>query len=94
MSSEIKITFISDGFREILISDGVRSVVSSAADKIASRANSYLTGDGGGYEAYTEISSKFSNYSNGDRWAGFVASTDQETRMDEYYNSSLSRAVT
>ena len=39
MANEVKIEFNSDGFRQILMSEGVKSVVLSEAEKIQTKAN-------------------------------------------------------
>ena len=89
--SEIKIDFISSGFREILMSEGLRDVVQSATDQIADRANSEIGGDG--YKADVVQSPRMSGYSNGGRWVGFVRAEDREAMEAEAENKTLSRAV-
>ena len=92
--SDIQLTFNSAGFREILLSDGVRSVVESATDQIADRANANLTDQKSeGYEGDVVESPRMSGYGNGGRWVGFVRSADYRAAADEAENKSLSRAV-
>lgn len=92
--SEVKIEFNSAGFREILMSEGVRNVVSEATDRIASRANGNLTdGSSEGYEGTVMESPRMSGYGNGGRWVGFVRALDYKAMADEAENKSLSRAV-
>ena len=45
-----RIEFISAGFREILLSDGVKELVQSTADEIRDKANTNYDGDG--FESY------------------------------------------
>lgn len=92
--SEIKLQFISEGFRQILLSNEVHDVVQSATDEIANRANANLMTDSEGYEGDVLESPRMSAYGNGGRWVGFVRATDAEAMADEAENKSLSRAVT
>ncbi len=76
-----RIEFNSEGFKEILTGDGVKSLVSSTAQGIASRA-------GAGFEATTICG----GYGGG-RWVGFVSSTDAESAKAESEYKVLSGAV-
>lgn len=92
--TDMQITFNSEGFRQILLGDGVKSVVSQATETIASRANgNLLATDSEGYEGDVVESPRMSNYGNGGRWVGFVRALDYEAMADEAENKSLSRAV-
>lgn len=92
--SDIKLTFNSAGFREILLGDGVRSVVASATEQITANANANLTDDKSeGYEGDVVQSPRMSGYANGGRWVGFVRCADYRAAADEAENKSLSRAV-
>ena len=92
--SDVTIEFNSEGFREILMSGGVQSVVSDATQQIAARANANLTDDKStGYEGDVLESPRMSSYGNGGRWVGFVRATDYRAMRDEAENKSLSRAV-
>ncbi len=92
--NDIKIEFNSAGFREILLSEGVRNVVSEATQGIASRANGNLTDSSSeGYEGDVVQSPRMSGYGNGGRWVGFVRALDYKAMADEAENKSLSRAV-
>lgn len=93
--SEIRITFISEGFKAILTGEGVKGVVETATKNIEAKANANLTAENSeGYEGDVVMSPRMSNYSNGGRWVGFVRATDYEAMVDEAENKSLSRAVT
>lgn len=92
--SEIKITFNSEGFKEILTGDGVKAVIQEATDAIASRANANLTDDESeGFAGDVVMSPRMSGYGNGGRWVGFVTAIDSRARADEAEYKSLSRAV-
>ena len=56
--TEIKITFKSEGFREILMGEGVKALVSEETEKIALKANSNLTdpdSEGFGAEVFQHL---------------------------------------
>lgn len=92
--SEIQIKFNSEGFRQILLSDGVKQVVQDATDRIAANANANLMDSNSeGYEGDVLESPRMSGYGNGGRWVGFVRSVDARAAADEAENKSLSRAV-
>lgn len=93
--SEIKIEFNSAGFREVLLSEGVRELVTETAWSIVKRADENLTNPASrGYDANVVYSPLVSKYGNGGRWVGFVSAVDRGARVDEAENKSLSRAVT
>lgn len=90
MSKQIKIEFISAGFREILLSDGVKGLVDSAAEEIKDRANSNLADEKSeGYEKTVMVG----GYGGG-RWVGFVQTTDHASCVAEAEHNALSGAVT
>lgn len=92
--SEVQIKFNSEGFRQILLGDGVRQVVQDATDRIANTANANLTDPGSdGFEGDVVESPRMSGYGNGGRWVGFVRSVDAGAAEDEAENKVLSRAV-
>ena len=87
--SKVRIVFNSDGFREILQSAGVKSLVEETANGIQVKANANLAGESGeGYEA-----SVISGGYGGGRWIGFVSSTDKASVEAESEDKALSRAV-
>ena len=95
MTTNIKITFNSEGFREILCGEGVKDVVSDEAQKIAINANGNLTDpDSEGFEADVFQGSMMSKYGYGGRWIGRVVAMDAKASADEAEMKSLSRAVT
>ncbi len=89
MSKQMKIQFISAGFREILASDGVKALVDDAASEIQSKANANLLEDSEGYEKTV----MYGGYGGG-RWVGFVQCTDRASCVAEAEYNALSGAVT
>jgi len=89
MSKQMKIEFISAGFREILLSDGVKALVDEATTEIQSKANANLLEDSEGYEKTV----MYGNYGGG-RWVGFVQCTDRASCVAEAEYNALSGAVT
>lgn len=93
--TEMKITFNSEGFRQILMNEEVKAIVSEEAEKIALRANDNLTDDKSeGFEAEVFQGSMMSKYGYGGRWVGRVVAMDARASADEAEMKSLSRAVT
>lgn len=92
MATQIRLQFISEGFKEILTGAGVQSAVSEAAQAIQARANVNAAGeldeDSDGYSARTWLG----GYGGG-RWVGSVSTTDHSTMVAEAENKALSRAV-
>ena len=88
MGQQIKIKFISSGFKEILCSGGVQSAVTQAAENICSRANANNTRGGEGFATDTWVG----NYGGG-RWVASVSTTDHASCVAEAEDKALSRAV-
>lgn len=84
--SETRIEFNSDGFRQILLSEGCHELVQETADSIAEKANANAGTDG--FKASTQVG----GYGGG-RWVGFVSATDKETMAAESENAALTRAL-
>ncbi len=87
--TQIRLEFNSDGFKELLCSDGIQGAVESAASGIQARAN-----------ANANLSEKSSGYymrtvqgSRAGRWLGFVGATDHETLVAESEYQALTKAV-
>ncbi len=89
MAKQIKLKFISEGFRQILTGSGVQSVVQSATDRIRTNANAGITGESEGFSAHVWKG----NYGGG-RWIGSVSTTDLESQRAEAEDKALSKAVT
>lgn len=85
--AEIRLKFDSAGFRALLLSDGVKDLVTDKTTEIAQRANANAGGDGFG------TSIEVGGYGGG-RWVGFVHSTDAEAYKAEAEDKVLTRAVT
>ena len=89
MSTAVKLEFISDGFRQILNSEGVKSVVQSEAERIKAAADSGIIEESEGFSANVWTG----NYGGG-RWVGSVTTTDAASSMAESENKVLTKAVT
>ena len=87
MSVDIHIEFFSEGFRQILLSEGTKEVVTSAAQKIQAEANSAVS-DSKGFSANTWVG----GYGGG-RYVASVTSIDRAAAAAESENQVLSKAV-
>lgn len=88
MAQQIRLEFISDGFREILMSGEVQALVSSTTESIQAKANANLTEESEGFKAKT-----WQGGYGGGRWIGTVSTTDHESMVAESENKALSKAV-
>ena len=88
MTTQIKLEFVSQGFKEILESDGVKGLVESATETIKQRADSDITGESEGFSA-----SVYKGNYGGGRWVGMVHTTDYESKRAESEDKSLTKAV-
>ena len=88
MAKQVRLQFISDGFREILLSDGVKSLVEENAKKIQEKANSGIDGQSEGF-----LANVWQGQYGGGRWIGSVTTTDFESQKAEAENKVLSKAV-
>ena len=87
--TEIKITFNSDGFRQILNGAGVKQEVTRAAEKIQAQANANL------HSEHTQgfaVKTWRGGYGGG-RWIASVMTTDHATMVAQSEDKALSRAV-
>lgn len=89
MMQKMRIKFISDGFREILLSDGVKNLVDDIGEQIKDKANARLAEDSTGYEKET----RQIDYRGG-RWQSAVYTTDMASMKAEAEYNALSGAVT
>lgn len=78
---DARIEFNSDGFRQILLSDGCRQLVQSTTEDIRDKA-------GDGFESSVQVG----GYGGG-RWIGFVSTTDQDSVKAETEGKALTRAL-
>lgn len=88
MATRTQIQFISDGFKEILLSEGTMSLVQSAAETIRERANANISEDSEGFSAKVWQGSY-----GGGRWVGSVTTTDGASMRAESEDKALSKAV-
>lgn len=86
--STMKIKFISKGFRAVLLSDGVKSTVTSAGTAIQSRANASVDAGSTGFSCRT-----WQGTYGGGRWIASVTSTDRAAARAESEDKALSKAV-
>lgn len=86
MASETRIVFNSDGFRQILFSDGVKQAIETQAEEIADRANA--AGDCNGFKP-----SVIAGGYGGGRYIGFVSTTDKKSMQAESENKALTGAI-
>ena len=85
---EVKLEFISDGFRQILMSDGVRALVEKTTNDIKQKADSGILGKAEGFKAHV-----FKGGYGGGRWVGSVYTTDFGTMAAEAERKVLTKAV-
>jgi len=88
MGTQTRIKFISQGFKEILCSDGVKNLVTEQASIIQDRANANNSRGGKGFDAHVWMG----GYGGG-RWVGSVTTTDRKSKIAEAEDKALSRAV-
>lgn len=89
MASETRLVFNSDGFRELLLSEGVKDLVSTAAEEIQNKADANNTRGGEGFRSTVQVG----GYGGG-RWIGFVSTTDKASEIAESEDKALTRAIT
>ena len=88
MAKETRIVFNTEGFRQILLSDGCHNVVQSTADSICQTANANNSRGGDGFIATTQVG----GYGGG-RWIGFVSASDKNASIAESEDQALTRAL-
>ena len=88
MAKETRIVFNSAGFRDILLSDGVRDAVTSTAEEIKEKANANNTRGGNGFTGNVQVG----GYGGG-RWVGFVTASDNKASLAESEDQALTRAL-
>lgn len=81
------IKFNSNGFRQVLLSDGVKAKIEEEAQKIADRATAKCE-KGQGYYIETE----YTDYGRG-RWKTSVIPIDDQTQWEEHTKNVLSGSV-
>lgn len=83
----VRIEFQTEGFQDILTSDGVHQLIESQTEAIASRANGNNARGGDGFASDVWIGTRAG------RWIGTVTTTDEKSRIAEAEDKALSRAV-
>ena len=86
MIEDVRLSFDSDGWRQLLESGGVKDLITDKTNEIAARANSNAGVDG--FTANVELG----DYGGG-RWVGFVHSTTSEAYKAEAENKALTGAI-
>lgn len=89
MASETRLVFNSAGFREVLLSEEVKNLVTEKAEEIRDKADGNNTRGGEGFYSNVEVG----GYGGG-RWLGFVGTTDKESMTAESEDKALTRALT
>ena len=85
---DARIVFNSNGFRQLLLSDGVRELVQSTAEEICDKANGNNTRGGEGFVVRTQVG----GYGGG-RYIAFVSSTDKNSLIAESEDKALTGAL-
>lgn len=88
MANNIKIDFISKGFRQILLSDGVKELVQSEGEKVQEKANANINEDSNGFKT-TVMYGKY----GGGRWIAQVQATDYAAAVAAAEDKVLIKAV-
>lgn len=83
-----RIVFNSEGFREILLSEGCHNLVTNVTEEIADKANANNDRGGNGFNASTQVG----GYGGG-RWVGFVTATDNKAAAAQSEDQALTRAL-
>jgi len=83
------IQFNSDGFRQILTSDGCRELIQSVTDEIKDKADANNDRGGEGFASTVQMG----NYGGG-RYVGYVSTTDKKSEQAESEDKALTRALT
>lgn len=85
--TNVRIEFNSEGFRQILTSEGCHELVQGITESIADRANANA-----GLESF-RASTQLGGYGGG-RWIGFATATDKAAMVAEAEDKALTRAIT
>ena len=86
--ADTRIEFISEGFRQILLSEGCRNIVEQTTQEIADKANGNNTRGGNGFVATTQVG----GYGGG-RYIGFVTASDNKASAAQSEDQALTRAL-
>lgn len=86
--SSTRLVFNSDGFRQILLSEGCHNLVQQVTEEIAERANTNNVRGGEGFKATTQVG----GYGGG-RYIGFVSAADNKANIAESEDKALTGAL-
>lgn len=92
---QTRIVFNSEGFRQILLSDGCHELVQKTTEEIRDKAvQNYAAVSPNGVDAEAGITARtqFGGYGGG-RWIGFVSTADQYAAAAESEDTVLTRAL-
>ena len=92
MAKQIRLEFLSEGFKEILTGAGVQNLVAEATQKIQAQANANAAGELDDDSEVFSAKTWLGGFGGG-RWVGSVSTTDHSTMVAEAENKALSRAV-
>lgn len=84
-----RIVFNSEGFRQILLSEGCHDAVQQVTEEIKTKADGNNSRGGDGFSSSVEVG----GYGGG-RWIGFVSTTDNKSKIAESEDKALTRALT
>lgn len=87
MSTKMHIEFISQGFHDILCSDGVKSLVDEKAQEIKAKADA-AAGESEGFQVTTMMG----GYGGG-RWISHIQTTDRASMIAEAEHNALTGAI-
>lgn len=89
MANEVaRIEFISQGFKDILLSEGVGELVASHTERVCAECNGLNYRGGEGFESAT-----FKGNYGGGRWVGYIGAIDEEARMAAAEDKVFERAL-
>jgi hypothetical protein len=88
LTMSTRIVFNSDGFRQVLLSEGCHELVETVTQEISDKANANNDRGGSGFNASVEVG----GYGGG-RWIGFVTATDKKAAAAQSEDQALTRAL-
>lgn len=89
MGKKITLEWVHEGFEQILCAPGTMSQIQTVTETIKDRANAANDRGGTGFESGTRIAKAFGSQ----RAAGFVYTTDRNSKIAEAEDKALSKAV-
>ena len=84
---EARIVFNSEGFRQILLSEGCKELVEQVTNEICDKANANNS-RGGQFDSSVQVG----GYGGG-RWIGFVSANDKQACIAQSEDLALTRAL-